>query len=72
MNGVERDFLLRRSFAPAPFWNLRRVGSKSARSDQSNAKEVQSEKKHLREKTWLKRVYLAEVATDARRDTKQK
>jgi len=34
---------------PALFWSSRRnfwVGSKNARRDQSNAKEVQTEKKH--------------------------
>ena len=51
MNGVERNILLRRSFAVALLCSLRwnfRVGSKSARRDESDAKEVQTKKKHLR------------------------
>ena len=75
MNGVERNILLRRTFAHTLSWSLRRnfrIRSESARRDQSNAKEVQTEKKHLRENGRWNRVYLAEVATDARRDTNEK
>jgi len=75
MNGVEGNILLRRTFAHTLLWSLRRnfrIGSESARRDHSNAKEVQTEKKHWRKNGRWNRVYLAEVATDARRDTNEK